>query len=99
MIKDLEKDLNKLKNPKQAKTLSGFFKNNNNIFYGIYAKDLKNLVNIYYPQLTLQEITELLKSNIQEKKQLACYALIQKYVDNKEKIFNFYLKNLRFFND
>jgi len=99
MISNLEKDILKLKNPKRAKTLSGFFKNNNNIFYGIYAKDLKDLSKKYFSDLSLKEIKELLKSNIQEKKQLACYTLVFKCKENKEKVFNFYLKNLKYFDD
>ena len=41
MIIKLEKDFQKLKNKKRAETYASFFKNNSNVFYGIYAKDLK----------------------------------------------------------
>ncbi len=99
MIIKLEEDFQKLKNIKKAKTYASFFKNNNNIFYGIYAKELKELVKKYISILNFKEIKELLKTNVQEKKQLACYALVEKHKKDKQNVFNFYIKNLKYFDD
>lgn len=99
MIIKLEEDFQKLKNIKKAKISASFFKNNNNVFYGIYAKELKKLVEKYILILNFKEIKELLKTNVQEKKQLACYALVKKYKKDNQKVFNFYIKNLKYFDD
>lgn len=99
MIIKLEKDFQKLKNKKRAETYASFFKNNSNVFYGIYAKDLKSLVKKYISILTFKEIKELLETKVQEKKQLACYTLVKKYKEDNEKVFNFYIKNLKYFDD
>jgi 3-methyladenine DNA glycosylase AlkD len=101
-LKQIQKDLQKLKNKEKAKILQGFFKTGKgqygegDIFLGIIVP-LQRKTASNYKDLTLQDIQELLKSKIHEYRLTALFILIQQYnkadEKKKKKIFNLYLKN------
>ena len=103
MLKTLIADFQKLKNPKQAKILSGFFKTGKgqygegDIFLGIKVPEQRKLVAEYYKDLFLSEVQKLIKSKIHEHRLTGLLILVAKYkkADSKEKevIYKLYLKN------
>ena len=104
MLKNLKQDLQKLANPKKAKILQQFFKTGKgeygqgDIFLGITVPQQRKLVK-KYSDLKLTGIQKLLRSKIHEHRLTALLILIEKYKKNKNKIFNFYLKNTRYINN
>jgi len=100
MIKELRKDLEKLKNPKQAKLLQRFFKTGKgeygegDIFLGIKVPEQRKLVN-KYKELEIKEVQGLLNSKIHEERLVGLLILVEKYkkTGDKKKIIDFYLDN------
>ncbi|MFC1685459.1 DNA alkylation repair protein [Nanoarchaeota archaeon] len=99
---NIKKDLKKLENKKQAKILQGFFKTGKgqygegDVFLGIKVP-VQRTVAIKYKDLPLKEIKQLLQSKIHEHRLVALLILVNQFERNieKEKIFNFYLKNAK----
>ena len=95
-------------NPEKAKVLSGFFKTGKgqyaegDIFLGITVPEARKLAR-KYADMKISEIQELLKSKIHEERLLALMLLVNKFQSgdekNKEKIFDFYLKNTQHINN
>lgn len=104
MLNNLIKELNSLENSKQANLLSSFFKTKKgqygegDIFLGIKVPIQRKIAK-RYKSLKLTEIQKLLNSNIHEYRLTALIILILQYKNNKEKIFNFYLKNTKNINN
>ncbi|MDD5132871.1 MAG: DNA alkylation repair protein [Candidatus Nanoarchaeia archaeon] len=107
MLKDIKNDFNSLKNPEKAKKLAGFFKTGKgeygygDNFLGIIVPEQRKLAK-KYPNLSLEDLQELLSSNIHEYRLTSLFILISKYKkadSEKEKIFNFYLKNTKNINN
>lgn len=108
MLDKLKKDLQKLKNPKKAEVLQGFFKaakgqyGEGDIFLGITVP-LQRKISRKYQMLKLSDLKKLLLTNIHEYRLTALLILVSKYekADEKEKkeIFNFYLKNTKSINN
>lgn len=102
--KEFVKDLEKLKNPKKAKILSGYFKTGKgeygkgNIFLGITVP-LQRQIAKKYQDLTLKQLQKLLNGKIHEYRLTALFILTIKYQKGseaeKKKIFDFYLKNTK----
>ena len=84
MTDSLIKDLDKLKNSKKAKILSGFFKTGKgeygegDIFLGITVPDQRKIAE-KYEELKLGEVQKLLKSKIHEHRLMALMILVEKY--------------------
>ena len=104
MIEDLKQELDSLKDHEKAQLLQRFFKTGKgqygegDIFLGIKVPEQRKVAKKY--NLTLEEIQELLNSNIHEYRLIALFILIDKYKkENKEEIFNFYLKNTQNINN
>lgn len=102
MLSQLKKELQKIANPEQAKNLQRFFKTGKgqygegDIFLGLNSNQIK-VVAKKYP-LTLNDIQKLLNSKIHEERVCALRILVHKYfktkdIENKKKIFYFYLNN------
>jgi 3-methyladenine DNA glycosylase AlkD len=101
-LKQIQKDLQRLKNKEKAKILQGFFKTGKgqygegDIFLGIIVP-LQRKTASNYKDLTLQDIQKLLKSKIHEYRLTALFILIHQYnkadEKKKKKIFNLYLEN------
>jgi len=106
MLEDLKQDLQKLRNPRQAEILQRFFKTGKGeygegrISLGIKIPVLRKVAKKYY-HLNLNNLQELLDSNISDYKFTALVILIHKYnkVKNKKEIVDFYLKNTKNINN
>ncbi len=108
MLKQLQRELNRLKNPQQAKVLQGFFKTKpdqygaGDIFLGVTVPQQRRLAK-QYVTLKPKQLKELLSSAIHEYRFTALLILISQYrtgdKTQKEKIYNFYLNNSRFVNN
>lgn len=113
--KNLEDDLQKLKDPKRAAFSPKFFKTGKgqygegDVFLGVTVP-LQRKVAKKYIELSLNELQKLLDSKIHEYRLTALFILVDKYKKacrpagraeqiEKEKIFDFYLKNARNINN
>ena len=102
MLNQIKSDLSQLSNPEQATKLSRFFKTGKgqygegDIFLGIPVPKQRKVAKKYF-NLPLNDLQELLKSEIHEHRLTALLILLAKYEkkDNssKDEIFSFYLKN------
>ena len=103
MINELKKELESLRNKGQAKILSSFFKTGKgeygegDVFLGVKVPIQRKVAKKY--DLSLLEIQELLDSEVHEHRLIGLFILIDKYPDDKEKVFNFYLKNSKRINN
>ncbi len=108
MLDQLKKELQKLANSEKAKDLSRFFKTGKgqygegDIFLGVSVPDQRKTAR-KYPNLSLDEIQELLSSKVHEHRLTSLFILINKYQKsddkNKKKMFDFYLKNTKNINN
>jgi len=108
-ILELKSEIRKCANKEKAKVLQGFFKTGKgqygegDIFLGIVVPKLRKISKEFWKTISIDEVQELLNSNIHEERLLALFMLVEKYkkAENKEKIeiFNFYLANTRNINN
>jgi len=108
MLKNLRKELRNKASLKKAKTLQGFFKTGvgqygeGDIFLGVTVPDSRKVA-IKYKELSFPEVAGLLKSKIHEERLTALLILVHNFKEGgeseKERIFNFYVKNTRFVNN
>jgi 3-methyladenine DNA glycosylase AlkD len=102
MLNQIKSDLLQLSNPEKAKNLSRYFQTGKgqygegDVFLGIPVPEQRRIAKRYL-NLPLDDIQELLSSEIHEHRLTALLILVSKYgkADNpgKEEIFSFYLKN------
>ncbi|MDP2925864.1 MAG: DNA alkylation repair protein [Nanoarchaeota archaeon] len=111
-LKELEKRLEKEKNPEKAIILQRFFKTGpgeygeGDIFLGIIVPVQRKIVN-EFKELDIESIQKLMDSNIHEKRLIGLLILVEKYKkSNKEKneiekkfIYDFYLDNTKRINN
>ena len=110
-LSDLLKELKQKANPQKAKDLMRFFKTGKgeygegDIFLGIMVPESRKLVK-KYSDLSLTEISKLIKSKYHEARLIALLILVHKYKscqptrqDLVGKIFKFYLVNTRYINN
>jgi 3-methyladenine DNA glycosylase AlkD len=105
---ELKKKLWLKKNKEKAEILQRFFKTGkgeygeNDVFWGVSVPEQRKIVKDFYC-LELKELEKLLNSKIHEHRLSALIVLIEKYKktkkQDKQKIFNFYLKNLNRINN
>jgi 3-methyladenine DNA glycosylase AlkD len=98
------RELERLKNPQKAKDLAWFFKTGKgqygegDIFWGITVPLQRKVVREFVA-LLLDEIEILLKSPVHEQRLTGLMILVKKFQKasqkDKERIFNFYLKNAK----
>ena len=105
MINQLKKELKEKSNSKQAKILQRFFKTGKgeygegDIFLGIKVPIQRSIAK-KYTNLPLNQLQNLLDSKVHEYRLIALVILMDKYKkENKEKIYNFYIKNLKNINN
>ncbi len=101
---DVIKDLQKISNPEKAKILQRFFKTGKgqygegDIFLGITVPEQRRIAK-KYKALDLNEIQKLLLSKIHEHRLTAILILTYQFLESKEKITKFYLKNTKYINN
>lgn len=108
MINLIKEDLRRLKNPEKATILAGFFKTGKgeygegDIFLGVNVPEQRKVAKRYL-NATLKDIQRLLSSKVHEERLTALIILIAKHqkADTalKKRIFDFYLKNIRYINN
>lgn len=108
MLKQLQQQLNQLKNPTKAKILQNFFKTApgqygaGDIFLGVTVPQQRQLAK-QYTHLKLNQLQKLLRSPIHEYRLTSLLILVKQYQTanqtDKEKIYNFYLANSPYVNN
>jgi 3-methyladenine DNA glycosylase AlkD len=107
-LQDLENELEKLKNPANAKNLQRFFKTKKgeygegDIFWGIKVPTQRKIIK-NYTKLSLTNLQKLITSPIHEKRLISLLILVEKFhhaseAEQKE-IYQMYLKNTRYINN
>ena len=108
-LTQLKSDLKKDSDPKLGKLLQRFFKTGKgqygegDVFLGIYVPVQREISSKYY-NLSLADLTKLLKSKIHEERLCAVLILVKKYERaesslEEKKIADFYLKNYKGINN
>lgn len=108
MLNELIKEINFLANKDKAEIYKGFFKmgegeyGESDIFLGLTIPQQRALAKKNV-NLSFQKIQELLKNKIHEYRLIGLLILVEKYQKandrDKEEIFSFYLKNLKYVNN
>ena len=105
MLKQLRNEMDGIANPEKAKILSRFFKTGKgeygegDVFLGIVVPEQRKIAR-KYKQMPMEDIRELIRSKIHEHRLTALFILIYQYGkgNDKDKIFNFYLDNIKYVN-
>ena len=108
MLDQIKKALSQLSDPERAKNLSWFFKTGKgqygegDVFLGITVPEQRKVAK-KYTDLSLNDLQELLNSEIHEHRFTALVILISKYrkaeESSKKEIFDFYLRNTKNINN
>lgn len=104
MIKELKKDLSELIDKKKAEQAGKYFKTEKgdygegDIFLGVSVPNLRK-TSKKYQDLSFSELEKLLKDKIHEYREIALFILVIQYQktqseEEREKIVNFYIKNI-----
>jgi 3-methyladenine DNA glycosylase AlkD len=106
-IKDIRKKLQQLGSEAKTKVLQRFFKTGpgeygeGDVFIGVRVPELRKLVK-EYPDITIKEVMQLLRSSIHEERLFALLILVSKYSKGnetvKKRIYELYLQNTKFIN-
>ena len=105
-LSGLKKELKKTANPKKAKILQRFFKTGSgeygegDVFWGVAVPEIRKTAK-KYRGLKLEEAAKLLSSEIHEERLTALIIMVNKFQlgEEKEKIYNIYLKNRKYVNN
>lgn len=107
-IEGIRKKLKSKSNPKRAKIYSRYFKSGSgeygegDIFLGVSIPDLRTVARQYI-NLPLSQIETLLHSRIHEERLLAVIIIVDSFARGdyaeKERIYRFYLKNVKWINN
>ena len=108
MLNQIKKELFRLGDSERAKQLAKYFKTGKgqygegDVFLGIPVPEQRKVAKRYV-NLSMEEVQELLRSEIHEYRFTALLVLVSKYRNadstNKQKIFKFYLTNSGFLNN
>jgi 3-methyladenine DNA glycosylase AlkD len=107
MLEKLQKDIQKLSNKKRAAELSRFFKTGEgeygfgDKFVGLTVPDCRKLA-IEYKDLPFEDLYKLLRSEIHEERLIALLILVHNFEKDdmlQRRIYEFYLKNIKFVNN
>jgi len=109
MTDKIKKDLRKKQNKENARNLARFFKTKKgeygegDVFLGIKVPEQRETARKFFKEASLKDLKELLQSEIHEFRLTALIMLVEKYKkageDEKEKVFNFYLNNIKRINN
>ena len=104
MIEKIKKELNKRADKEKAILLARFFKTGKgqygegDVFIGVKVPD-QRIVARMFKDASFDDLKKLIKSEVHEHRMTALFILIFKYKGNKEKCFNFYIKNTKTINN
>lgn len=107
MLSSLKKDLKKLSDKKKASDLQRFFKTGEgeygfgDIFIGLTVPQSRKLA-IKYKDMVFTDIASLLKSKIHEERLIALLILVNKFQKEpleQRRIYDFYIKNIKYVNN
>ncbi len=107
MLRNLKADLKKIATPKKAKASLWFFKTGKgeygegDKFIGVSVPEQRKIAS-KYKNLSLVDISQLLKSKIHEERSVALFILVKNFQtneSNRSNIFAFYLKHRKFVNN
>ncbi|MEA3398985.1 MAG: DNA alkylation repair protein [Patescibacteria group bacterium] len=104
MMKNIVKDLKKIGNKKKAKLLQRFFKTKKgeygegDIFLGVTVPESRKIAK-KYRDISFTEISKTLKSKYHEVRLVAILILIERYKKDEKRVFDFYLKNIKYINN
>jgi len=106
-VRNIRKKLQQLGSEEKAKVLQRFFKTGpgeygeGDVFIGVGVPELRKMVK-EYPDITLEESVQLLRSRIHEERMLAFLILVGKYSrgneDVKKRIYELYLQHTKHIN-
>ena len=110
MVKEIKKALQTLSIPEKAAFYPRFFKTGKgeygegDQFIGVSVPDQRKIANAYYQKISLEELEDLLSSNIHEHRLCALLMLVSKFERTKTQtekkfIVDFYLKNKKYINN
>ena len=109
MHQKIVKELNKFKNPLQAKNLQRFFKTGKgeygegDVFLGLKMGQTRQVMKKYFRDTHLKDVQKLLDSKIHEHRMTAVLILVEKFKKAEDKlkkeIFDFYLTNTKSINN
>ncbi|MDK2948849.1 MAG: hypothetical protein PWQ56_14 [Patescibacteria group bacterium] len=100
----IEEELQGKKDPIRAKILSRFFKTGKgeygegDVFLGIVVP-IQRTIAKKYKDISLKEVQKLLNSKIHEYRLTGLLVLVEKYKEDKELVYNKYIKNFRNINN
>ena len=107
-LNNLKREVESLKDLEKARLLQRFFKTGKgeygegDVFYGLTVPQSRKIVN-KYKELGLDEVIDLLHSEVHEERLIALLILVSKYQKGdfslKKKIFDVYLKNTKWINN
>lgn len=103
MYENVKSDLRSVASKEKAKVLAGFFKTGKgqygegDVFLGVMVPQSRIIAKKYYG-LSFSDIKKLLDSSVHEERLVALFILVHQYQkgddEAREKVFNFYIKNL-----
>ncbi len=109
MTDKIKKDLRKKQDKESARNLARFFKTKKgeygegDVFLGIKVPKQRETAKKFFKEASFKDLKELLRSEIHEFRLTALIMLVEKYKkageDDKEKIFNFYISNIKRINN
>lgn len=112
MIQKIKESLHSLSSGSKIESSKRFFKTQKgeyaekDRFIGVSVPLVKSVAKQYFKEINLNELTELLHSDIHEERSLALFILVEKFTKTKDKlekdeIVNFYIdeKNLKYINN
>lgn len=107
MLEKLRKELKKLSNEKKAATLQKFFKTGEgeygfgDVFLGLTVPQCRTLA-IKYKEIPFEELLILLRSEVHEERLIALLVMVhnfEHYEMLQRRIYEFYMKNIKFVNN
>jgi 3-methyladenine DNA glycosylase AlkD len=107
MYKNILEELENIKDEKKIEIFKRFFKTGKgeygegDQFLGIVVPILRDFSKKYYKEISIEDTIKLLHNKYHEVRLLALFILILKYdkTDEKDKIYNLYLKNTKYINN
>lgn len=106
----IEEALQMLSTPERAVQMPRYFKTGKgeygegDIFYGVSVPDQRSVAKEFYKEISLEELSKVLKSEVHEMRLTAILILVAKYekaksTTEKRKLANFYLDHLKYVNN